>query len=120
MIQIDVSGNRVAATVAGQFTLADYREFEKAVDYVVRFQGRVDGLLDLTDMLGYSLDVAWEELKFSRAHARDFGRIAVVTRDEWVAWSTWINRAFMEADIRLFDDAAFAEAWLSEPETAAG
>ena len=113
MISLDIQGNRVAVSVMGQFTLEDYREFEQAVNYGVEFQGEVNVLFDLRDMLSYSLDVAWEELMFSRAHKHDFGRIAVLTGDQWVAWSMWINRLFMSADIRLFDDLGMAQAWVA-------
>ena len=67
-------------------------------------------------MLSYSVDVAWEELKFSREHSTDFGRIAILTGDQWVAWSMWVNRMFMSADIRLFDDLDLAQAWLASGE----
>jgi hypothetical protein len=97
----------------GQFSLDDYREFEQAVSYGIEFQGEVNVLFDLRDMLSYSLDVAWEELVFSREHKHDFGRIAVLTGDQWVAWSMWLNRLFMSADIRLFDDLDMAQAWVA-------
>lgn len=113
MISLDVQGDRIAVSVIGQFTLDDYREFEQAVAYDVEFQGEVNVLFDLRDMLSYSLDVAWEELKFSREHAQDFGRIAILTGDQWVAWSMWVNRLFMSADIRLFDDLDMAQAWVA-------
>ncbi|MBU1395749.1 MAG: STAS/SEC14 domain-containing protein, partial [Gammaproteobacteria bacterium] len=61
----------------------------------------------------YSVDVAWEELKFSREHKNDFGRIAILTGDQWVAWSMWVNRLFMSADIRLFDELELAQAWVA-------
>jgi len=83
------------------------------VCYGIQFQGTVNLLFDLRDMLSYSLDVAWEELKFSREHKNDFDRIAILTGDQWVAWSMWINRLFMAADIRLFDDLEMAQAWVA-------
>jgi hypothetical protein len=121
MISLDVKNNQIAVSVMGQFTLDDYREFEQAVCYGIQFQGTVDLLFDLRDMLSYSLDVAWEELKFSREHKNDFGRIAILTDDQWMAWSMWVNRLFMSADIRLFDDLEMAQAWLAgneQPATA--
>jgi len=60
------------------------------------------------------VDMAWEEIKFSRAHGRDFSRIAVVTDSQWVAWSAWLNQVFVSADLRVFDDEAEARAWLAE------
>jgi hypothetical protein len=122
MISLDIKNNRIAVSVMGQFTLDDYREFEQAVCYGIQFQGTVDLLFDLRDMLSYSLDVAWEELKFSHQHKNDFGRIAILTDDQWMAWSMWVNRLFMSADIRLFDDLEMAQAWLAgnEQPAAAG
>ena len=113
MISLDVDENLIAVTVMGQFTLADYREFEEAVAHGIAFEGKVNLLFDLRDMLSYSVDVAWEELKFSREHKNDFGRIAILTGDEWVAWSMWVNRMFMSADIRLFDELEAAQAWVA-------
>jgi hypothetical protein len=113
MIKLDTNGNQIAVTVMGQFTLDDYREFEQAVGYGVQFQGAVSVLFDLRDMLSYSVDVAWEELKFSREHKNDFDRIAILTGDQWVAWSMWVNRLFMSADIRLFDDLDMAQGWVA-------
>ncbi len=113
MISLDVKDNQIAVTVMGQFTLDDTREFEQAVCYGIQFQGTVNLLFDLRDMLSYSLDVAWEELKFSREHKNDFDRLAILTGDQWVAWSMWINRLFMAADIRLFDDLEMAQAWVA-------
>lgn len=113
MISLAIQNNQIAVSVMGQFTLDDYREFEQAVCYGIQFQGKVDLLFDLRDMLSYSLDVAWEELKFSREHKNDFGRIAILTDDQWMAWSMWLNRLFMSADIRLFDDLGMAQAWVA-------
>lgn len=113
MITLNMQGNQIAVTVMGQFTLEDYREFEEAVDYGVQFQGRMNVLFDLRDMLSYSVDVAWEELKLSRERRDDFNRIAILTGSQWIAWSMWINRVFMSADIRLFDDLGVAQAWVA-------
>jgi hypothetical protein len=113
MISLDIKNNQISVSVMGQFTIDDYREFEQAVCYGIQFQGKVDLLFDLRDLLSYSLDVAWEELKFSRVHKNDFNRIAILTDDQWMAWSMWINRSFMSAEIRLFDDLEMAQAWVA-------
>jgi len=112
MIAINVKDNIVSMSVLGRFTLEDYKEFEQAVLYGIKFQGVVNLLIDLRDMVSFSLDVAWEEIKFSREHANDFDRVAILTSNEWIAWSAWVNRLFVDADIRLFDDIQQAEDWL--------
>ena len=79
MIVLDHQASRVSVSVFGEFTLADYREFEEVVNFKIKFEGPVDLYFDMTQMAGLTLDVAWEEVKFSRAHANDFKRVAVVT-----------------------------------------
>jgi hypothetical protein len=115
MIVIDQTPNRVSASVFGEFTLADYKEFEEAVNYKVRFEGPVDLLFDLGRMADLTIDVAWEEIRFSRAHANDFKRIAVVTDSQWVTWSAWLSQTFVNADVEVFADAAEARSWLDAP-----
>ncbi|MCL2636725.1 MAG: STAS/SEC14 domain-containing protein [Betaproteobacteria bacterium] len=114
MIVIDHQASRVSVSVFGEFTLPDYREFEEVVNFKVRFEGPIDLYFDLTQMQGATLDVAWEELKFSRAHANDFNRVAVVTDSQWVTWSAWISQTFVNADVTVFDDAEEAKAWLEQ------
>lgn len=112
MISTDHTGNQVAITVFGEFTLADYREFEELVNYKIKFGGQVDLLFDLREMAGFTLDLAWEEIKFSRQHAHDFRRIAVLTEDQWLTWSAWVSQLFVDAEVRVFDDEGEARAWL--------
>lgn len=114
MIVTDHQPNRVDVTVFGEFSLADYKEFEEIVNYKIKFEGPVDLYFDLRQMADFTLDVAWEELVFSRSHVNDFNRIAVVTDSQWVTWSAWLSQIFVRADMRVFSDELEARAWLSE------
>ncbi len=113
MIVTDSREGLVSVTVYGEFTLADYREFEELVNYKVRFDGEIDLLIDLRQMAGFTLDVAWEELRFSRQHAHDFRRVAVLTQSQWVAWSAWLNQTVVDADIEVFAEEDEARSWLA-------
>ena len=112
MIVIDQQPQRVSVSVFGEFTLADYREFEEVVNFKVRFEGPVDLYFDLSQMADLTIDVAWEEIKFSRAHPDDFRRVAVVTDSQWVTWSAWLSQTFVNADVEVFDNADEAGSWL--------
>ncbi len=118
MISTENTEKMVAVTVFGEFTLADYKEFEDVVNYHIQFEGQVDLLFDLRQMVGFTLDVAWEEIKFSRQHAGDFRRIAVLTEDQWLTWSAWVSQLFVSAEVRVFDDEDEARAWLGADEAA--
>jgi len=114
MITTDHSPNLVSVVVLDEFTLNDYREFEELVNYKVKFEGPVSLLMDLREMAGFTVDVAWEEIKFSRQHAHDFQRIAILTSDEWITWSAWLSQFFVDAEIKVFDDEGEARAWVGE------
>ena len=112
MITTKESGDLLEVSIYTQFTLADFREFEQAVGRELKQVPKIRLLLDFTGMIDYTLDVVWEEIKFSRAHAHDFQRIAVVTPGQWVTWLAWVSTTFTDAEVRIFDDSNLALAWL--------
>ena len=112
MITTDQKESRVNLTVFGEFTLADYKEFEEVVNYKVKFEGPVSLFFDLREMSGFTIDMALEEIRFARAHPNDFARIAILTDDQWVAWSAWLSHIFVSAEMRVFDNSEDASAWL--------
>ena len=117
MISIQREGSLVVVGVFGELTLVDYQRFEHEVVDQLHKAGRFDLLIDLRDMLGYTVDVIWEDIKFARSHSHDVGRIALLSDAQWVAWSAWLSQLFVDAEIRVFDDEALARGWLdgSEP-----
>lgn len=112
MITINTEPQLIAVTVLGEFTLSDYQEFESAVALALEARKKPNLLFDLSEMTGYTLDVAWEEIRFSRRHANDFPKVAVVTTNQWVIWSAWISQFFVASDIQVFQEADAAQAWL--------
>lgn len=113
MITIQTINNLVIVAVIGEFTLSDYKEFENQVLYQSHFEGKVNLLFDWRDMVDYTVDVAWEEIKFMRAHGNEFNRVAVVTDDQWQAWSAWVSNLFIDADVIVFSDYDEAKEWAS-------
>ncbi|MEE9595176.1 MAG: STAS/SEC14 domain-containing protein [Acidiferrobacterales bacterium] len=112
MIAIQEEKDLLGVKVYAEFTLADYKEFEQAVIRELESVNKIKLLLDLINMSKFTVDVAWEDIKFTRAHAHDFARIAVVTDDQWVSWSSWLGTAFTDADVEFFEDAATASSWI--------
>jgi hypothetical protein len=120
MISIRIEDSHTSVAVLGEFTLADMKELEEHALYQIRIHGRPNLLLDLRDMIGYTLDVAWEELKFTRSHAREFGRVAVVTDSQWLAWIAWLESLFTDAEIEAFGSYDEALAWVNADGAASG
>lgn len=115
MIAIEIQSHLVSVAALGQFTLADFRELEDAVMYKIKFEGRVNLLIDLRDMTGLTVDVAWEEVKLAREHRFDLWKIAVVSESRFVAWGAWLAGLFAHAETRAFDDYYLAREWVSTP-----
>ena len=113
MITVDQQANLVSVVVFGEFTLADFREFEDMVRFKIKFEGSLDVFFDLRQMAGFTVDVAWEEIKFSRQHPHDFNRVAVLTESQWVTWSAWLTQVFVDADVQVFNAEDEARAWLA-------
>lgn len=113
MITIEQTDNLVNVAVLGEFTLADFKLFEEQSLYKLKSPGTVNLLFDLRGMIDYTVDVAWEEIKFfSREHNHDFNKIAVVTDDQWLTWQAWLSRLFIDAEICVFTDYDEAQAWV--------
>jgi hypothetical protein len=113
MITIEQTENLVNVAVLGEFTIADFKTFEEQLLYKLKSPGELDLLFDLRAMVSYTIDVAWEELKFfRREHNHDFSKIAVVTDNQWLTWQAWLTRIFVDADIRVFTDYGEARAWV--------
>ena len=99
-------------TVFGEFSLARLQGVRGTGQLQGEVRGPVDLFFDLRQMGDFTLDVAWEELKFSRSHAHNFNRIAVITDSQWVTWTAWLSQIFVDAEMKIFDDAGDAAAWL--------
>lgn len=112
MISIEHHDRIVKVSVFGDFTLADYKQMEETIGYELQFQGKVNLLFDLRDMADFTLDVAWEELRFNWKHAHDFKKIAVVASGRLVAWSAWLARSFVDAEIQIFENYDLAGDWV--------
>ncbi len=114
MITIEQNANLINIAVMGEFTIADFKQFETDTLYKLKTPGAVNLLFDLRGMLNYTPDVAWEEIKFfNRQHQHDFSKIAVVTDDQWRVWQACVTRLFMDADIRVFKDYEAAKVWVA-------
>jgi len=110
MITTDTQESRINVTVLGEFTLADFKEFEEVV---MKLESTVDLFVDLREMNGFTVDMALEEIRFARAHPNDFARIAVLTEDQWMTWSAWLSQLFVDAEIMVFSDEREARDWLA-------
>lgn len=102
MISIEEDGHLIIVAIIGEFTLEDFKKFEDQVLYKFHFNGEANLLLDWRNMVSYTLDVVWEEIRFIRKHGSKINRVAVVSNDQWQTWGAWISNLFVDADVGIY------------------
>ena len=112
MISIQNEGNLGIVGVFGEFELADYKLFEEEVARQLKVQGRVNLLVDLRDMVDYTIDVTLKDIHFTHTLAHERGHIAILSERETVRWMALLSQLFLDADILVFGDETAARDWL--------
>ena len=117
MITIQHEGRLSVIGIFARLELADFRKIEDEIQRQLDAVGQIDLLVDLRGMVGYTLDVALEDIRFVREHARDIGRIAILSEKDSVVWAALLARLFVRAEIHVFDSESGARDWLAaQPE----
>lgn len=115
MITIQHEGRLSVIGIFARLELADFRKIEDEIQRQLDAVGKIDLLVDLRGMAGYTLDVAPEDIRFVREHARDIGRIAILSEKDSVIWAALLARLFVRAEIQVFDSESGARDWLAAP-----
>lgn len=117
MISIREQDYGLDVALFNEFTLADFTLFEEALMKRVEERGKPNILLDLTELKDFTLDMALEELKFVRAHEKDFGRIAIMVTDIWIKLGAHISGLLTHTNTEYFEDVKAAQKWLEQQVT---
>ncbi len=100
--------------IIGKLTHDDYQETMPLIESFIKdiSDTKVNVFVDITQLEGWELQAAWDDLKFGLKHSRDFGKIAVLGRTNMQAWMTKIGNWFTFAKIEYFEDKEEALRWL--------
>lgn len=112
MITVQHEGPLTIVGVFGTFEIEDFMRIEAEIGQQLHNLGRIDLMVDLGGMMNTTLDVALEDIKFTREHARDVGRVAILSERDSVIWAALLSRLFVQAEVRVFDSEASAREWL--------
>ncbi len=102
--------------VVGMLTHEDYAHIIPMIDAALN---AVDDpvanvLLDATELEGWELRAAWDDLKLGLKHGSDFHKIAIVGHKRWQQWAAKIAKWFISGDAQYFDNFADALRWLND------
>jgi len=111
-------GKHLAIHVSAKLAKADFKRFVPEFERLVRRQGTLRVLFDLSGFAGWETDALWDEIKFDAKHVSDIDRLAVVGEKKWQREMTTCFKPFTKATVRYFDhtNVREARAWLDEAE----
>ena len=104
--------------IAGKLSHEDYEimvpMLESAIEGIRH--PHINVLVDVTELEGWELRAAWDDLKLGFRHGGEFDRIAVVGNKEWMKLATTVASWFMTGRAEFFEDRNNAMRWLCELE----
>ena len=109
-------GKILAVHVSGKLVKADYEPFVPEFERLVRQNGKLRVLFDMTSLHGWEAGALWEDTKFAIKHFADIERLAMVGEKKWQQGMATFCKPFTRAKIQYFDhtDTAGARKWLAE------
>ncbi|GGB54052.1 STAS/SEC14 domain-containing protein [Shewanella inventionis] len=75
-------------------------------------QPKVSLLLDATELEGWELRAAWDDLQLGLKHQSEFERVAVLGNKHWQEWAAKMGSWFMSGEMKYFEDQNDALKWL--------
>jgi len=102
--------------VIGKLTHADYETITPMLESAVSGieHPKIKALIDCTELEGWELRAAWDDLKLGLKHGREFSKIALYGNENWQEFMTKIASWFISGDAKFFEEQTDALAWLRE------
>ncbi len=100
----------------GRLTHEDYEVITPMIDSALEGikEPVVDVYIDCSELEGWELRAAWDDLKLGLKHGRDFNRIAIFGNKKWQEVASKIGSWFISGEIKYFESADEALTWLDE------
>ena len=110
------SGKVVDVHVSGKVTKADFQHFVPEFERLVRQNGKLRLLFDMTGFDGWEVDALWDEIKFDIKYFSDIEKLAIVGDKKWHHGMAVFCKPFTKATIQYFNHTDIVEArkWLGE------
>ena len=73
---------------------------------------KVKALIDATELEGWELRAAWDDLKLGLKHGKEFTKIAIIGNKHWEEAATKMASWFMSGETEYFENYNAAIDWL--------
>jgi len=98
----------------GKLTHEDYQTINPMLDHALAGieQPHIRVLVDATEMSGWTLHAAWDDLKLGTKYRGKFEKIAIFGNSAWQDNMSKIGRWFVSGEVEYFDDIQQAYDWV--------
>jgi len=102
--------------IYGKLTHEDYERIIPLVDSSLEgiINPKLNVLADISELEGWELQAAWDDLKLGLKYGSNFNKIAVYGTSAWIEYGTKISSWFINGEIKQFDDINEAIIWINE------
>jgi hypothetical protein len=100
----------------GTLTHEDYETITPMIDSALEgvTNPKIRAICDCTELDGWELEAAWDDLKIGLKHGSEFEKIAMITGKSWIKIGSKITSWFIAGEIKNFDNEIEAFEWLKE------
>lgn len=100
----------------GKLTHEDYQVITPMIDSALEgvTKPKIKALFDVTEMEGWKLRAAWDDLKIGLKHGSEFEKVALYGNKRWQERAAKIGSWFVSGEARFFDGYDEALSWLKE------
>jgi len=100
----------------GKLTHADYETITPLIDSALEGvrAPRIKAFLDMSELDGWEPRAAWDDFKLGMRHGHEFSKIAILGHKRWQELSAKVGAWFVSGEVRYFEQADAALAWLNE------
>lgn len=100
----------------GKLTHDDYQIITPMIDSALEGikEPIVNVFIDGSELEGWELRAAWDDLKLGLKHGREFNKIAIYGHKKWQEVASKVGSWFVSGEVRFFKDAETAMSWLTE------
>ncbi|GJM12145.1 MAG: STAS/SEC14 domain-containing protein [Pseudohongiella sp.] len=117
-IGIQRSNNNIFLSLkaTGKLTHEDYKTITPLIDSALDAvkQPKVKVLIDGTELEGWELRAAWDDLKIGLKHGNEFSKIAIYGNKNWQEITAKVGSWFIGGEVKYFESLADAINWLNE------
>ncbi|GAA6133679.1 STAS/SEC14 domain-containing protein [Oceaniserpentilla sp. 4NH20-0058] len=101
--------------VQGKLTHDDYQTINPMLDSVLAQlnEPKVKVFIDASELQGWELRAAWDDLKLGLKHGNEFTHIAIYGNKKWLELAAKLGAWFTKGEIKYFEDHDESLLWLS-------